>query len=41
MQSVTLHAQDGESDRVIVRFPPVRPTRMQAANDNERKEQVA
>ncbi|MDX0897407.1 hypothetical protein GOD90_10420 [Sinorhizobium medicae] len=33
MQSVTLHAQDGESDRVIVRFPPVRPTRT-AANDN-------
>lgn len=34
MQSVTLHAQDGESDRVIVRFPPARPIR-DAANDND------
>jgi hypothetical protein len=36
MQSVTLHAQDGESDRVIVRFPPSRP---RAANDNAPAEQ--
>lgn len=40
MQSVTLHAQDGESDRVIVRFPPVRPARI-AANDNGKKEMAA
>jgi len=40
MQSVTLHAQDGESDRVIVRFPPVRQARV-AANDNGKKEMAA
>ncbi|MBC7148969.1 MAG: hypothetical protein H5U22_06280 [Rhizobium sp.] len=40
MQSVTLHAQDGESDRVIVRFPPVRPARV-AANDNGKTEMAA
>lgn len=40
MQSVTLHAQDGESDRVIVRFPPVRPARV-AANDNHPTRAVA
>lgn len=39
MQSVTLHAQDGECDRVIVRFPPVRPLR--AANDNVKLGDVA
>jgi hypothetical protein len=38
MQSVTLHARDGESDRVIVRFPPVRPVRI-AANDNIKVEE--
>lgn len=46
MQAVTLHAKDGESDRVIVRFPPVRPLRdipaaRTAANDNQPKRAAA
>lgn len=34
MQSITLHKQDGESGRVIKKFPPSRG-RLVAANDNE------
>jgi len=36
MQSITLHKQDGESGRVIKRFPPSRGLPV-AANDNEER----
>jgi transposase len=40
MQSVTLHRQDGESGRVIKRFPPSRGLQV-AANDNEERKAAA
>lgn len=40
MQSITLHKQDGESGRVIKRFPPSRGLPV-AANDNEQVRRAA